>query len=99
MSDIKRVQGRQVGELREIIITRGYTRYAEGSVLVQFGDNRLNLLHAQVHIRLDAAGKQLEMSGPSGNYMPIEVSTFSSHFSLSIFAGWAPHEYLQILWL
>ena len=41
MSDIKRVQGRQVGELREIIITRGYTRYAEGSVLVQFGDTKV----------------------------------------------------------
>ena len=41
MSDIKRVQGRQVGELREIIITRGYTKYAEGSVLVQFGDTKV----------------------------------------------------------
>jgi len=41
MSDIKRVKGRQSGELREIIITRGYTKYAEGSVLVQFGDTKV----------------------------------------------------------
>ena len=41
MSDIKREQGRQSGELREIIITRGYTKYAEGSVLVQFGDTKV----------------------------------------------------------
>ena len=41
MSDIKRVQGRQSSELREIIITRGYTKYAEGSVLIQFGDTKV----------------------------------------------------------
>ena len=32
---------RQADELREIRITRGYTRHAEGSVLVEFGDTRV----------------------------------------------------------
>ncbi|HWS14040.1 MAG TPA: ribonuclease PH [Rhodocyclaceae bacterium] len=36
-----RPSGRQPGELRPISITRGYTRHAEGSVLVAFGDTRV----------------------------------------------------------
>ena len=41
MSQLKRASGRQNGELREISITRGYTKYAEGSVLVEFGDTKV----------------------------------------------------------
>jgi ribonuclease PH len=33
-----RIDGREASELREVTITRNYTRYAEGSVLVRFGD-------------------------------------------------------------
>ncbi|MBA2350733.1 MAG: ribonuclease PH [Burkholderiales bacterium] len=36
-----RPSGRQPGELREVKITRHYTRHAEGSVLVEFGDTRV----------------------------------------------------------
>ena len=36
-----RLGGRKNGELREISITRGYTKYAEGSVLVEFGDTKV----------------------------------------------------------
>ena len=36
-----RVGGRKNGELREISITRGYTKYAEGSVLIEFGDTKV----------------------------------------------------------
>ena len=32
---------RQPGELRKISITRGYTKHAEGSVLVEFGDTKV----------------------------------------------------------
>jgi ribonuclease PH len=35
-----RASGRAPDELRPIRITRGYTRHAEGSVLVEFGDTR-----------------------------------------------------------
>ena len=35
---VLRIDGRGPSELREITITRNYTRYAEGSVLVRFGD-------------------------------------------------------------
>ena len=41
MSDIKRSRGRNNDELREVSITRGYTKYAEGSVLVEFGDTKV----------------------------------------------------------
>ena len=41
MSDIKRSGGRNSDELREVSITRGYTKYAEGSVLVEFGDTKV----------------------------------------------------------
>ncbi|MBS0554811.1 MAG: ribonuclease PH, partial [Proteobacteria bacterium] len=32
---------RQPDELRPVRLTRGYTRHAEGSVLVEFGDTRV----------------------------------------------------------
>jgi ribonuclease PH len=36
-----RPSGRAPGDLREVTITRNYTRHAEGSVLVEFGDTRV----------------------------------------------------------
>lgn len=36
-----RPSGRQANELREITITRNYTKHAEGSVLVEFGDTKV----------------------------------------------------------
>ncbi|MGQ0751486.1 MAG: ribonuclease PH [Betaproteobacteria bacterium] len=36
-----RPSGRQPGEMRAVKITRGYTRHAEGSVLIEFGDTRV----------------------------------------------------------
>jgi len=36
-----RPSGRKPGELRDVRITRRYTRHAEGSVLVEFGDTRV----------------------------------------------------------
>jgi ribonuclease PH len=36
-----RPSGRQAGELRAVRISRGYTKHAEGSVLVEFGDTRV----------------------------------------------------------
>lgn len=36
-----RPSGRQASQLRPIRITRHYTRHAEGSVLVEFGDTRV----------------------------------------------------------
>jgi ribonuclease PH len=41
MLNIMRPSGRAPGELRAINITRRYTRHAEGSVLVEFGDTRV----------------------------------------------------------
>jgi len=41
MSDAQRPSGRRADELRRVTIERGYTRHAEGSVLVAFGDTRV----------------------------------------------------------
>jgi ribonuclease PH len=40
-SAIRRPSGRQPDQLRHISLTRDYTRHAEGSVLVAFGDTRV----------------------------------------------------------
>jgi ribonuclease PH len=37
----RRPSGRAPDELRPVTLTRGYTRHAEGSVLVEFGDTRV----------------------------------------------------------
>ena len=41
MTSNGRPSGRKPGELRPVRITRGYTRHAEGSVLVEFGDTKV----------------------------------------------------------
>ncbi|MDO5505596.1 MAG: ribonuclease PH [Pseudoxanthomonas suwonensis] len=51
MSDLQRPSGRTPAQLREVTITRGYTRHAEGSVLVAFGDTRV-LCTASVESRV-----------------------------------------------
>ena len=37
----QRPSGRAVDQLRSIVITRNYTRHAEGSVLIEFGDTKV----------------------------------------------------------
>lgn len=39
--DKARIDGRKHDELRKVVLTRGYTKYAEGSVLVEFGDTKV----------------------------------------------------------
>ena len=41
MSDMPRADGRAADAMRPVRITRGFTRHAEGSVLVEFGDTRV----------------------------------------------------------
>src|SRR5512147_1930552 len=36
-----RISGRTADQLRNVVITRNFTRYAEGSVLVAFGDTKV----------------------------------------------------------
>lgn len=38
---MQRPSGRQPDQLREVRLTRGYTKHAEGSVLVEFGDTKV----------------------------------------------------------
>ena len=39
--NIQRPSGRAANALREVRLTRNFTRHAEGSVLVEFGDTRV----------------------------------------------------------
>ena len=41
MSDFSRPSGRAADQLRAVRFERGFTRHAEGSVLVSFGDTRV----------------------------------------------------------
>ena len=41
MTDFQRTQGRAADALRPVTITRHYTRHAEGSVLIEFGDTKV----------------------------------------------------------
>ena len=53
MTSVVRPDGRMPNQLRPVTITRGYTRHAEGSVLVAFGDTRV-LCTASVENRVPA---------------------------------------------
>jgi ribonuclease PH len=53
MPEFSRPSGRSPAQLREVSIVRGYTRHAEGSVLVSFGDTRV-LCTASVENRVPA---------------------------------------------
>ena len=53
MTDFQRPSGRTPAQLREVSIVRGYTRHAEGSVLVAFGGTRV-LCTASVENRVPA---------------------------------------------
>src|SRR5678815_4974776 len=50
---LRRPSGRRPEELRPVRMTRGYTRHAEGSVLVEFGETRV-LCTASVETRVPA---------------------------------------------
>jgi ribonuclease PH len=41
MTDFSRPSGRKIDQLRDISITRNYTKHAEGSVLIAFGDTKV----------------------------------------------------------
>jgi ribonuclease PH len=51
MTSFKRPSGRAPDELRPVVIERGFTRHAEGSVLIAFGDTRV-LCTASVEARV-----------------------------------------------
>lgn len=53
MSDIARPSGRAADQLRKVTLERHYTRHAEGSVLVSFGDTRV-LCTASIEERVPA---------------------------------------------
>lgn len=63
-----RPSGRSVKELREVVFTRGYTRYAEGSVLIEFGDTKV-LCNASVLDKVPA-----HCQGSGGGWVTAEYS-------------------------
>jgi len=69
-----RASGRAVDELRSVRITRGFTRHAEGSVLVEFGDTRV-LCTASVEERVPAHVKGSGRGWLSAEYGMLPRST------------------------
>jgi ribonuclease PH len=67
MSLIERPSGRRPDELRAVRIERGYTKHAEGSVLVAFGDTRV-LCTASVEERVPAFLKESGRGWVSAEY-------------------------------
>ena len=55
-SEIRRPSGRAPDQSREIRLTRDYTRHAEGSVLVEFGDTKV-LCNASVEAGVARGGR------------------------------------------
>nr|HIA88245.1 ribonuclease PH [Gammaproteobacteria bacterium] len=50
---MQRIDQRQPKELRPVTLTRGYSRHAEGSVLIEFGGTRV-ICTASVEARVPA---------------------------------------------
>jgi len=63
---VTRPSGRRPDELRRVVITRGYTKHAEGSVLVEFGDTRV-LCTASIEDRVPGHRK-----GTGGGWLTAE---------------------------
>ena len=69
-----RPSGRRPDELRAVRLQRGYTRHAEGSVLVEFGDTRV-LCTASVEERVPAFLKESGRGWVSAEYGMLPRST------------------------
>ncbi|MFZ5642021.1 MAG: ribonuclease PH [Bacillota bacterium] len=59
---MERVDGRKQGQLRPVKITRGYNKYAEGSVLIEVGETRV-ICTATVEDRVPSFRKLAEGGG------------------------------------
>ena len=71
---LRRPSGRRPEELRPVRITRGYTRHAEGSVLVEFGDTRV-LCTASVEGRVPAFLREKSVGWLTAEYGMLPRST------------------------
>src|SRR5688500_9316116 len=74
MSMIARPSGRRPDELRAVRIERGFTRHAEGSVLVEFGDTRV-LCTASVEERVPSFLKDSGRGWVTAEYGMLPRST------------------------
>lgn len=76
MSELSRPSGRSADEIREIKITRNYTKHAEGSVLVEFGDTKV-LCTASVETNVPRFLKGKEQGWVTAEYGMLPRSTGS----------------------
>ncbi|MBI2750167.1 MAG: ribonuclease PH, partial [Burkholderiales bacterium] len=72
--ELRRASGRRPEELRPVRITRNYTRHAEGSVLIEFGDTRL-LCTASVEQRVPSFLKDKGVGWLTAEYGMLPRST------------------------
>jgi len=73
-AEVKRPGGRRPDELRPVRIQRGFTRHAEGSVLVEFGDTRV-LCTASVEERVPPFLKESGRGWVTAEYGMLPRST------------------------
>ena len=71
---MSRPSGRAADEMRTIVITRQYTKYAEGSVLIEFGDTKV-LCTASVEDRVPRFLRGLEQGWVTAEYGLLPRST------------------------
>ncbi len=73
-SSLVRHDGRQVNQLRSIKIERGFTRYAEGSVLICFGETRV-LCNASVEEKVPSFMRGLGRGWVTAEYSMLPRAT------------------------
>jgi ribonuclease PH len=71
---MSRPSGRAADQMRTIVITRQYTKYAEGSVLIEFGDTKV-LCTASVENRVPRFLRGLEQGWVTAEYGLLPRST------------------------
>lgn len=71
---MSRPSGRAADQMRAIVITRQYTKYAEGSVLIEFGDTKV-LCTASVEDRVPRFLRGLEQGWVTAEYGLLPRST------------------------
>jgi len=95
---VTRFDGRQPADLRPISIERGYTRHAEGSVLVSFGDTRV-LCNASLEERVPPFLKGTGKGWVTAEYamLPRSTHTRSSRESSTGKVGGRTHEIQRLI--
>ena len=98
MSDTPRIDGRAADQLRPVTIQRGYTRYAEGSVLITSGETKV-LVNASVEDKVPPFLRNTGQGWLTAEYalLPRSTHTRSQRESASGKVGGRTHEIQRLI--